>query len=72
MSISKSLLIFIFKFSLKSFLIQSTLGHGRMIDPPQRGSMWRFGFDDVALPNYNDMVEKHSFTLICFTLVNFT
>ena len=27
--------------------------HGRMIDPPQRGSMWRFGFD--VPPNYNDM-----------------
>ena len=27
--------------------------HGKMINPPQRGSMWRFGFDVVA--NYNDM-----------------
>ncbi len=28
-------------------------GHGRLIDPPQRGSMWRFGFK--VPPNYNDM-----------------
>ena len=26
---------------------------GRMIDPPHRGSMWRYGFDTPQ--NYNDM-----------------
>lgn len=57
MFFSKSLFIFVFKFFLKCFLIQSIFGHGRMIEPPQRGSMWRFGFDDVALPNYNDMAN---------------
>ena len=28
-------------------------GRGRMIDPAQRGSMWRYGFDTPH--NYNDM-----------------
>ena len=28
-------------------------GHGRMIDPAGRGSMWRFGFN--VPENYNDM-----------------
>ena len=38
--------IFTFNFGLVK-------AHGRMIDPPQRGSMWRFGFDVPS--NYNDM-----------------
>ena len=28
-------------------------GHGMMIDPPQRSSMWRYGFPK-APKNYND------------------
>lgn len=43
------------KFLILFIFIKLIDGHGRMIDPPGRGSMWRFGFDD-ALPNYNDMV----------------
>lgn len=35
--------------------IRAISAHGRMIEPPQRGSMWRFGFDE-ALPNYNEYV----------------
>ena len=27
-------------------------GHGRLMDPPARGTMWRLGFDTP--PNYND------------------
>ena len=27
--------------------------HGRMIEPPQRGSMWRVGYD--VPKDYNDM-----------------
>ncbi|CAF2117618.1 unnamed protein product [Rotaria magnacalcarata] len=34
-------------------LIRFCNSHGRMLEPPQRGSMWRFGFD--VPPNYNDM-----------------
>ena len=30
----------------------SVLGHGRLIDPPQRSSMWRFNFSTPE--NYND------------------
>ena len=50
---------FLIKFSLFCLIIYGNCfithvsGHGRMIDPPQRGSMWRFGFD--VPPNYNDM-----------------
>ena len=33
-------------------LTYSTEGHGRMIDPPMRSSMWRYGFDTPK--NYND------------------
>jgi hypothetical protein len=28
-------------------------GHGRLIEPPSRASMWRYGFGD-APANYND------------------
>ena len=27
-------------------------GHGRLIDPPSRSSMWRYGFNNP--PNYDD------------------
>lgn len=27
-------------------------GHGRLIDPPSRSSMWRYGYNNP--PNYND------------------
>ena len=27
-------------------------GHGRLVDPPSRSSMWRYGFKNP--PNYND------------------
>ncbi len=30
----------------------SVLGHGRLMDPPSRGAMWRFGFETEV--NYND------------------
>ena len=33
-------------------LTYSAEGHGRMIDPPMRSSMWRYGFDTPK--NYND------------------
>lgn len=33
--------------------LKSIDAHGRMFDPPGRGSMWRFGFD--VPENYNDM-----------------
>lgn len=28
-------------------------GHGRLLEPPGRSTMWRFGFDNPA--NYDDM-----------------
>ena len=31
---------------------QHTEGHGRLLDPPSRASMWRFGYDNPK--DYND------------------
>lgn len=33
-------------------LLQLVGGHGRLIEPPSRATMWRYGFDTP--PNYND------------------
>ena len=33
-------------------VIVGTLGHGRLLDPPGRNTMWRLGFDNPV--NYND------------------
>jgi len=41
----------IFLWMLVSMVI-NVEAHGRMMDPPQRSSMWRFGFN--VEPNYND------------------
>lgn len=38
--------------SLLAGLVCPVLGHGRLVDPPGRSSMWRFGFATPA--NYND------------------
>lgn len=44
-------------FLLNSIMIEIGVklveAHGRMFDPPGRGSMWRFGFN--VPENYNDM-----------------
>lgn len=32
--------------------VQRINGHGRLMDPPARNSMWRFGFPNPV--NYND------------------
>ena len=32
--------------------ICDVMGHGRLLEPPSRASMWRFGFDNP--PNYDD------------------
>jgi len=37
---------------LLSFLVVNVHGHGRLIEPPSRSTMWRYGFDTP--PNYND------------------
>ncbi|KAL0278774.1 UNVERIFIED_CONTAM: hypothetical protein PYX00_000489 [Menopon gallinae] len=34
------------------FFVTQVSGHGMMLSPPSRSSMWRFGFDTP--PNYND------------------
>ncbi|KAL5016883.1 hypothetical protein ScPMuIL_006472 [Solemya velum] len=35
-----------------AFIIPTILGHGRLIEPPSRSSMWRYGFNTPK--NYND------------------
>lgn len=42
---------FLILFSALAF-IEHVAGHGRLSDPPQRSSMWRFGFDTPV--NWND------------------
>lgn len=37
---------------LIALLPYSVRGHGRLMDPPSRSSMWRLGFETPA--NYND------------------
>jgi len=37
---------------LISIIIPQTQGHGRLIEPPSRSTMWRYGFSTP--PNYND------------------
>ena len=44
------IILIIFGLILHLILIES---HGRMMDPPQRGSMWRVGYD--VPKDYNDM-----------------
>ncbi|PSN43757.1 hypothetical protein C0J52_06412 [Blattella germanica] len=34
------------------WLLQNVEGHGRLIEPPSRATMWRYGF--TTPPNYND------------------
>ena len=33
-------------------LLDAVFGHGRMMDPPSRNAMWRFGYPNPV--NYND------------------
>jgi hypothetical protein len=37
---------------IECVIIVRVNGHGRLLDPPQRSSMWRFGFKNPV--NYND------------------
>lgn len=39
-------------FLLSLFVITEVVGHGKLIDPPNRSSMWRFGYP--VTPNYDD------------------
>ena len=34
------------------FLISKVFGHGRLTEPPSRGTMWRFGYNNPI--NYDD------------------
>lgn len=35
-----------------TFLVEEAVGHGMMLEPPNRSSLWRFNLSDVY--NYND------------------
>jgi len=41
--------------SLFVMLIHHVKGHGRLMEPPARNAMWRFGFPNPV--NYNDNGE---------------
>ena len=43
----------LFNFIILTVFLILVHARGRMIDPAQRGSMWRYGFDTPH--NYNDM-----------------
>lgn len=42
----------VFAFFFLSQIINQVIGHGRLMDPPSRNAMWRFGFQNPV--NYND------------------
>ena len=42
----------VFLFTLYASLYQPVESHGRLIEPPSRATMWRYGFNTP--PNYND------------------
>lgn len=39
-------------YSLFAWMVDMVFSHGRLMDPPARNSMWRFGFNNPV--NYND------------------
>ena len=50
--------------SVSSLWIQSFVkGQGRMLQPPSRTSMWRFGYDTTV--NHNDNVLNCGGTVVC-------
>ncbi|XP_046612093.1 uncharacterized protein LOC124301279 [Neodiprion virginianus] len=50
---SKKMYYYVFQlFILGNVLIYDVSGHGRLIEPPSRASMWRYGFDNP--PDYDD------------------
>lgn len=55
-------------------LIHHVKGHGRLMEPPARNAMWRFGFPNPV--NYNDngkflMLPLQIFFLFLKFLINF-
>lgn len=48
-SLSMKLLAFV------ALLVHQVCGHGRLMEPPARNAMWRFGFPNAV--NYNDNGE---------------
>lgn len=44
--------------ALFPLLIHHVSGHGRLMEPPARNAMWRFGFPNAV--NYNDNGKLHS------------
>ena len=58
-------------------LFHQCQGHGYLLDPPGRSSMWRVGaFKGLVIPNYNDMGLRcggsrvRSTLCLCFISVN--
>lgn len=53
-------------FCFLALFIHEIAGHGYMIDPPGRSSLWRFF--DTALKNYNDNANFCGGFAVSFTL----
>lgn len=49
-------------------VVCGVLSHGRMVEPPQRSSMWRFGFDIPA--NFNDNENNCGGMAVCMRITN--
>jgi len=43
---------FLISIVLTAYIVEEAESHGRLIEPPARNTLWRFGFK--AQPNYND------------------
>lgn len=53
-------------------LIHHVRGHGRLMEPPARNAMWRFGFPNPVNYNDNGKFFLHcSFILQVLILINF-
>lgn len=48
----RSMMWYQFLAVLQFYWLPGISGHGRLIDPPSRSSMWRYGFNNP--PNYDD------------------
>ena len=53
--------------SISLVLVDYTSGHARLIQPPSRSSMWRFGFKNPA--DYNDNQGFCGGIKVCYSTI---
>lgn len=51
-SMTGSNMVVLMTVTIMTTVLQGVRGHGRLMDPPARNSMWRLGFNNPV--NYND------------------